>query len=311
MTLKEKTLTGLKWSFIDNFAGQAITFSSGIFLARLLSPKEFGLMGMITVFIAISQTFVDSGFIQSLIRKQDVTHKDYSTVFFFNIAVGAFFYILLFIFSGSISVYFEEPQLKIMVKVLGVCILFNSLNVVQVSILIKRLDFKLQAKINAISGILSGLIGLTLAYLGFGVWSLIWRMVAATFLITYMHWFFNKWKPSLIFSKQSFNELFGFGSKLLLVGLIDTIYRNIYYLVIGKYFSATELGYYTRADQFKDLPSQNINNVISKVTYPVLSTLQSDLPSLKVNYQKIIRSTMLISFVLMLGMAAEIGRAHV
>jgi len=304
MTLKEKTISGLTWSFIDNFIGQGINFLVGIILARLLTPKEFGLIGMIAIFIAISQSFVNSGFSQALIRKQNANQTDYSTIFYFNMLVGIFFYLLLFVFAGSIANFFDEPQLKMLVRVLGIGIIINAFTIIQTTTLTKNVNFKLQTKISVISGILSGLIGVALAYSGYGVWSLVWRTIAGYFVTSGLLWFWNRWKPIAVFSIQSLKELFSFGSKLLASGLIDTIYTNVYYLIIGKYFSASDLGYYTRAEMFKNLPSQNIQSVISKVSFPVLSSIQDDKTVLKTAYKKLIKSSMLITFVLMIGMAA-------
>lgn len=304
MSLKQKAINGLAWSFIDTFAGQGIQFIIGIILARLLSPREFGLIGMITVFIAVSQSFVDSGFSQALIRKKDCSKIDYSTVFLFNFAAGVLLFLLLVLSSPAISRFFEEPQLKLILQILSLVLIIDSLTIIQRTILIKRIDFKLQARISIIASTGSGTIAITMAYMGFGVWSLVILQISKQTIFSIFLWLWGEWKPIFAFSKKSFNELFGFGSKLLLSRLIETTYRNIYYLIIGKYFSAQELGFYTRADQFRNLPSQNITSVIQRVTYPVLATIQDDIPRLRNSYQKVIRSTMFITFILMFGMAA-------
>jgi O-antigen/teichoic acid export membrane protein len=304
MTLKQKTITGLIWSFIDNIASLGISFIVGIILARILSPKEFGLIGMLAIFIAISQSFVDSGFSQALIRKQNCTQEDYSTVFYFNVVVGVFFYILIFVCANSISLFFHEPILTGLIRVLGLSLIINSFSIIQSTLLTKNIDFKLQAKISVIASLIPGIIGIYMAYKGWGVWSLVALTLVKYTTNSFLLWCWNKWKPIWYFSQKSFKELFSFGSKLLVSGLIDTIYRNVYYLVIGKYYTATELGYYTRADQFQSLPSSNLQRIIGRVSYPVLTSIQEDIPRLKEAYQKLIKSTMLISFVLMLGMAA-------
>lgn len=304
MDLKQKTISGLLWSFIDNIAKRAITFIIGIMLARLLTPREFGLIGMLTIFIVISQSFIDSGFTEALIRKQKCNQTDYSTVFYFNLVVGILLYFLLFISANYISIFFNEPQLEIIVKLLGLGLIIESLTIVQRAVLIKRIDFKLQTKISIISSLISGIIGIVMAFKGFGVWSLVIMTLTGYAFTSFFLWLWNKWKPSWTFNMESFKEMFSFGSKLLLSALLNNIYNNIYLLIIGKYFSAAELGYYTRADQFKNLPSQNINSVIQQVSYPVLAEIQNDIPKLKGAYKKLIRSTMLITFVLMLAMAA-------
>lgn len=303
MNLKEKTVSGLLWSFIDNFTNLGAQFVVGIVLARILSPREFGLIGMLTIFIAISQSFIDSGFSNALIRKKDCTQTDYSTIFFFNLGVSLICYLLLFIFSGAISSFFNEPQLKALIQVLGIGLILNSFGIIQRTILTKSINFKLQTKVSLIASLGSGIIAIIMALKGFGVWSLIALTLSRYALTSTFLWVYTSWKPTLVFCKKSFNELFGFGSKLLLSGLIDTAYRNIYYLIIGKYFSAIELGFYTRADQFQSLPSSNLQGIIGRVSFPMLSSIQDDIPRLKEAYIKIIRSTMLITFTLMLGMA--------
>jgi len=304
MSLKQKTVSGLLWSFVDTIAGQGITFIVGIILARILSPREFGLIGMITVFIAVSESFINSGFSSALIRKKDCTNIDFSTVFYFNLAAGILFFLILFFTAPFIAGFFDEPQLTVIVQVLGIVLIIDSFTLIQRTILTKRIDFKLQARISVIASLGSGVIAIVMAYKGFGVWSLVAQRIAKQGLNSIFLWLWNRWKPLLVFSMQSFKELFGFGSKLLISGLIDTIYQNIYYLIIGKYFSAQELGYYTRADGFQRIPSQSLNGVIGRVSYPVLASIQDDKPRLKNNYQKLISSTMFITFILMLGMAA-------
>ena len=304
MTLKQKTVSGLLWSFIDNIATLGITFIVGIILARLLTPKEFGLIGMLTIFIAISQSFIDSGFRQALIRKQNCTDTDYSTVFYFSLVISVLAYLILFLGANSIGDFFNEPALKPLIRVLGIGLIINALAIIQSTLLTKLIDFKLQAKISVISSVLAGIISIYMAYTGWGVWSLVASSIIRNLVSSILLWFWSTWKPILVFSKQSFKELFSFGSKLLASGLIDTVYRNVYYLVIGKYFNSAELGYYTRADQFQGLPSSNLQSIIGRVSYPVLLTIQNDIPRLKDAYKNIIRSTMLITFVLMLGLAA-------
>ena len=304
MTLKQRTVSGLLWSFIDNIATVGITFLVGIVLARLLTPKEFGLIGMLTIFIAISQSFIDSGFRQALIRKQNCTDSDYSTVFYFSLAISIFAYLILFLGANAIGVFFNEPDLKPLIRVLGLGLIINALAIIQSTILTKLIDFKLQAKISLISSVIAGIISIYMAYTGWGVWSLVASSIIRNSVTSILLWIWSTWTPTLVFSIQSFIELFAFGSKLLASGLIDTIYRNVYYIVIGKYFNSAELGYYTRADQFQGLPSSNLQSIIGRVSYPVLLTIQGDILRLKHAYKNIIRSTMLITFVLMLGLAA-------
>lgn len=304
MSLKKKTVDGLLWSMIDSFANQGVQFIIIIVLARILSPREFGLIGMLTIFIAVSQSFIDSGFTSALIRKNDCTQNDYSTVFYFNIVISAISYFVLFIFSENISIFFKEPQLKYLIQVLGIGLLLNSLSMIQRAILTKDLNFKLQTRVSVISSSASGILAIIMALNGFGVWSLVALTLSRYAFSTLFLWIWSTWRPIWIFSKKSFDELFSFGSKLLISGLIDTIYRNVYNLIIGKYFSAAELGYYAQADQFQSLPSQNLNTIITRVSYPVLSIIQNDNVKLTSSYKKLIKSTMFITFILMMLLVA-------
>ncbi len=285
-------------------ASQIIHFIVGIILARILSPMEFGLIGMITIFIAVSQSLVDSGFQQALIRKQDADNTDFSTVFYFNFALGLLFYIILFFSARPISRFYDEVQLTEIIRVFGLVIVINSLALIQRARLIKAINFKLQTKISILSSSISGAVGIYMAYNGYGVWSLVWRTVVNQLFQAVLLWLFNRWKPGLIFSLNSLKQMFSFGSKLLISGLLDTLYKNINLLVIGKFFSAGELGFYSRADQFQKLPSANITATVQRVSYPVLTKVQDESARLKEGYRKIINSTMFISFTSMLTLVA-------
>lgn len=292
------------WSSLDNFASQGITFAIGIVLARLLDPKEFGIIGMTTIFISVSETFINSAFSEALIRKKDCTQDDYSTVFYYNLAVGLLLFAILYFSAPWISKFFGEPDLKNIVRALSMVLILSSLTVIQHTILRKRVDFKLLTRISLIASVGSGLIAILLAIRGFGIWSLVALTISRRTLISLFLWLWNWWRPALVFSISSFKELFGFGSNLLLSGLIDSIYINIYYPIIGKYFSASELGFYTRANAFSTFPSFNINSVINRVTYPILAQMQDNPVLLKEAYRRITKNIMLITFVVMLGLAA-------
>jgi len=305
MNLKQKAIHGALWSFFDAFASQGIQFFVGILLARLLLPHEFGIIGMITVFIAISQLFISSGFSNALIRKQDCTQLDYSTVFFFNLFISVLFFFLINILSETISSFFKEPQIENVLRALSFGLIIESISIIQRTILTKQVNFKLQTRISLIAGVIAGVVAVFCAYHKFGVWSLVALQLVRQTITAFLLWLWNKWTPSLIFSRKSFKELFGFGSKLLLSVLIDTIYKNMYYFIIGKYFSIVDLGYYTRADQFKNLASQNITSVIQRVSYPVLAAMQNDTNALKSSYRNLIRVVMFVTFLIMLGIASS------
>ncbi len=304
MSIREKTISGITWSIIDNFSYLGINFIIGIILARLLSPIEYGLIGMIMIFIAVSDAFIDSGFSQALIRKKDCTQQDYSTAFYYNLAVGLSCYLILFAAAGTISYFLNETRLVLLIRVLGFNLIINSFGIIQRTILVKRINFKLQAKISIVSSTFSGFVGIGMALFHCGVWSLVGQMMSKNICTVVLLHLGNRWKPTKTFDTRSFRDMFGFGSRLLLAELLNTAYRNVYYLVIGKYYSAEHLGFYTRAEQFKNLPTQNITSVIQRVTYPVLATLRDEPIQLKTGYKKLIKSTMLLSFVVSIWMAA-------
>ncbi len=303
-SLKNKAVKGVSWSFVDNVASSGVSFLIGLFLARLLTPDEFGILGMITIFITVSNSIIDSGFSNALIRKIDVKPIDYNTVFYFNLAVGIVFYFILYVSSPAISDFFNEPILTPVTRVMGSVLIINALGIIQRTLLVIKVDFKTQTKVSIIASVLSGIIGIGMAITGLGVWSLVGQQIARQSLNTLFLWIFSRWRPAIEFSMQSFKELFAFGSKLLVSGLIDTIYNNIYYIIIGRFYSASQLGQYTRAEQFNTIFSNNLTSVIQRVSYPVLSSIQNEPERLKIAYRKVIKITMLITFTCMLGLAA-------
>lgn len=303
-TLKNKTIKGVSWSFIDNIAGSGIMFLVGLILARILTPKEFGLIGIISIFIAVFNSIVDSGFSNALIRKNNSTHVDYNTVFIFNLILSGVLFLGLYFFAPFIGTFFKEPQLVPLTRAMSVIVLINAFALVQRTLLVKRVDFKTQTKISIIASITSGVVGIGMALIGFGVWSLVAQQITRQLLNTIFLWIFNKWIPKLEFSIKSFKELFGFGWKLLLSGLISTIWEQLYQVVIGKFYTKSDLGQFTRGKQFTDIFSSNLTGVVQRVSYPVLSTIQDDNERLKHAYKKVIKSSMFVTFILMLGLAA-------
>lgn len=302
--LKVKAVNGALWNFTESIVGQGFTFFVGIVLARLLSPAEIGQISLIIVFITFSQVFVNSGFSSALIRKQDCTQDDYSTVFYYNLIVGLLLYCLLFLFSNSIGKLLNDHQMPLLIKTLGLILIIDSLAMIHRTKVVKEINFKLQARISIFSYVLSGGIAIVLAFFNFGVWSLVAQRLIKQFSDSVLYWILNRWKPEWNFSVRSFKQLFGFGGKLLVSNLIDSIFQNVNYFVIGKYFSVNDLGLYYKADEFKKLPSQNIYAVISKVSYPVLAELQNDNDLLKHYYKRLIKSTMFVTFLLMFGLIA-------
>lgn len=300
--MKNKTIKGLIWTFSDLILNQGLQFIIQVVLARLLLPEEFGLIGMITIFIAISNSIVDSGFSNALIREDKVTQEDYSTVFYFNLATAIILYLILYISSPSIGHFFSEPKLSSILRVLAITLIINSFGLIQKTILTRQLEFKLQMVINMIASIGSGISAIILAYLGFGIWSLVFRTIILQGLQAVLLCIVNRWSPSFVFSYKSFKKLFGFGWKLLVSGLINTIYNNLYYVIIGKIYSPTDLGYYTNAQKLRDVASNSISTAVQTVTYPVLSNMQSEEEKLRFSYRKMIRSAVYITFPVMVGL---------
>lgn len=303
-SLKSKTIKGASWSFIDSISSQGITFLVGLVLARLLSPEEYGLIGIITIFIAVFNSIVDSGFSNALIRKNDAKDIDYNTVFLTNLVISLVLFVSLFVSAPAIGTFFNQPQLIPLLRVMGSIVIINAFAIIQRTILVKKVDFKTQTKASLISSISSGVIGIGMALYGFGVWSLVGQQISRQLLNTVFLWLFSHWYPKLQFSFESFRDLFKFGWKLLVSGLIDTVWREIYQVIIGKCYSPASLGQYTRAQQFASICSSNLTVVVQRVSFPVLSSVQDDKERLKYGYKRIIKVTMLLTFTLMLGLAA-------
>ncbi|HOW98237.1 MAG TPA: lipopolysaccharide biosynthesis protein [Kiritimatiellia bacterium] len=304
MSLRQQTVSGLLWSFLDDLARGGLLFLSGLVLARLLTPREFGLIGMTTLFIAISQSIVNSGFNQALIRKQDCTQADYSTVFYFNLLVSFALYLLLFFAAGWIARFFREPPLEGIIRALGLGLLIGALGMVQQTQVVKEIDFKLLTRISLVSSAIGGALGIALAYAGYGVWSLVVMTLSRAAVELALLWRWRSWRPSLEFRWASFRAMFSFGSRLLASSLITTLYTQLFNVVIGRFFSAAELGQFTQAQTFRNLPSQRLTAVVQRVSYPALATLQEEAPRLKAAYRRMLQCTMLATFALMLGMAA-------
>lgn len=303
-SLKGKTIHGVIWSLIDNVSSSGVIFFVGIILARLLTPEEYGVMAMVSIFIAISNSIIDSGFSSALIRKVKVKPIEYNTVFYFNLLISLLLYICLFFISPFIALFFREPILCEVMRVIGLILIINALSIIPYTIFVREINFKTQTIISLIASVGSGVIGVWMAFSGQGVWSLVGQQLGRQCLNTLFLWFFCHWKPTVSFSMTAFKEMFGFGSKLLLSGFLDTIYKDIYYIVIGRCFSSSILGQYTRAKQFSMVFSTNLTTVVQRVSFPVLSSIQDDSIRLREAYRKVIKSTMLVSFACMLGLAA-------
>lgn len=301
--LKQKTKIGIIWNILEKIAVQGIGFVLNIILARLLTPHDYGTVGMLTIFLTFSNVFIDSGFSRALIQKQDRTEKDYSTVLIFNIAISIFIYIILFFASPAIAQFYKTPELLQLQRVFFLVIILNSLTVVQNAQLQINVDFKHIAIINSFSVILSGIIAIVAAYNGLGPFALVIQTLSKALISAIMFWIIGKWMPKTGFSKKSFKNLFGFGSKLLVSGLLSTTITNVYNLVIGKVYNPASLGYYTRAQQFPEITSGTIASVLNTTTFPLMSSLQNNKDELANTLKKLIKMTSMIVFPAMIGLA--------
>lgn len=298
---KKGVSNSVLWSAIERFSVQGIQFILNIIIARLVTPTDYGLIAMLGIFLAIAQTFIDSGFSNALIQKQDRNETDYSTVFYFNILVGIATYLILFLSSPYIAGFYHEPQLEIVTKVVGLNLVINSFTIVQRAKLIIELNFKLQAILALTAVITSGIIGVYLAYNGLGVWALVFQALLNNLLNSLLLVIFTKWKPKRIFSYSSFKHLFSFGSKLLAGALLHTVYMNSYTLIIGRFFSPSDLGFFNRANTIAQYVSTNFTNIISRVTYPIECKIQNDNRELQDKFFLFLRMATFVIFPLMVG----------
>lgn len=302
--LKDKAISGVKWNAIGRFSTQGVNFVIGLILARLLTPSDYGTVGMVGIFFAIAQTFIDSGFGSALIRKNDCDDADYSTAFYFNIMVSLACCICLYFASPFIAKFFNTLILKDIIRVMSLNMFLSSFAIVHSARLTHSIDFKSQTRIKFIAAILSGACGLLMAYRGFGVWSLVLQNLISTIIRVLLYFMYTKWIPKLQFSKESFKYLFGFGSKILIASLLHTIYNNMATFIIGKVYAAKDLGFYTRGQSLASFLSTNVSGILQSVTYPVLSKIQDNDSYLIESYRKLIAMSSMVIFFGMFLLAA-------
>jgi teichuronic acid exporter len=289
VSLKSIATKGIFWSAVDKFAVQLGQFAVGVILARILMPEDFGLMGILVIFMALSQTFVESGLGTGLIQRQNRSEIDFSTLFVFNLGVSSFFYFLLFFSAPYISSFFGNPQLTDLIRILGINLFINAFAIVQRTKLSITINFKTIAKSNVIGMITGGLCGIIAAINGYGVWSLVIQMLTGSFCSSASLWFLSKWSPSVAFSKKAFKSLFGYGSKLLVASLYAQILNNVYNICLGKLYLTATLGYYTKAKSFADISAGTIVSVLQQSTFPILTSVQHDKERLISIFSKMIR----------------------
>lgn len=299
MNKSNKIIVGAKWSLIERLTLQSTQFLLGIIIARLVLPSEYGLIAMLSVFLAVAQVFIDSGFTYSLLQKQNRTDKDFSTVFVFNVVLAFAIYWLFFILARYIADFYNEEQLKPIIRVSFLALIINSFSIVQRVRFQIALNFKTQAYVAFVSTLISGVIAILLAYIGMGVWALVTQTLLASFMTTIGFWILGKWNMKLVFSKKSFNDLFPFGLKILITMLMDTVYVNLYNLLIGKTYSSENLGFYNRAFTLSQFPSRNLYNILNRVLFPVLCEQQNDTIQQTETYKKYIQLILFIVFPLM------------
>lgn len=296
-SLKQKTLHGIGWSAIDAFLGRGVTFLVGIILARLLSPSEYGLIGICVIFNSVLEGFVDSGFSTSLIRKKDVSKMDYNTMFIVNMVISLFMYVLLYVSTPLVAKFFEQPQLTSLIRVTGIVILFDGLSFTQNTILTRNINFKAKSIASLLSSVASGTIGVVLAFTGLGVWALVAQLLSKSLFNTVALWFINKWLPTLEFSMKSLRYMWGFGWKMLLTGLIDRVWQQANQIVVGKIYAPSTLGQYTKSTEYASLFSASINSIVMRVSFPVLSSIQDESSRMISAYRRIIKLTMFVTVI--------------
>lgn len=294
--IKKRTIFGMVWSAIDRFGSMAMSFASNLVLARLLMPDDFGVIGMLHIFIAISGAFMIGGFGDAIIQKKDATHTDYSTVFIWNMVLSVFFYVVLFFSAPAIARFYNMPSLCEVLRVYGLVLILVALSVVQNAILRKELRFKALSIRNLSASFVALVVGVVMAYLGFGAWSLVASALVNQMMNVILVWGISSWRPSLVFNKNSFKDLFAFGGMMMLTSLVDKTYANLQGLLIGKWYSASELGYYTQASKLENVPTGSLSYIVSNVSFPVFSKLQNDKDKLLYGLRKNIKAITYLNF---------------
>lgn len=303
-SIKKKAIRGVAWSAIEKILRQGFMTLFAILVARQLEPSDYGLVAMLNIFIILAQLFVDSGFVEALIRKQDCTEIDFSTTFWFNIGVALTIYAILYITSPFIAQFYDEPLLEDILIWVSLVFVINSFRVVQQAKLHIALDFRRQAWISFLSILISGMVGIWMSRNGFGVWTLVWQMLLNNLLNVVLLWLSANWAPSFRFSYASFKSLFCFGSKLLITRVLHTLYTNGSYLLVGKFYTSVLTGLYSQSVQISSFLPLSISDVMARVAYPIECELQHDDEALQRVFFRFLRLNAFIVFPLMMGLAA-------
>lgn len=303
-SLKDKTVKGVGWSAADSILGHGVTFLVGLVLARLLTPSEYGLIGIVLIFTSVLGGFVDSGFSAALIRKKGATDVDYNTMFITNMVMSVLMCVLLYVFAPTIAHFFERNELVDLVRVMGLMLIFQALSITQVTILTKRLDFKSKTYASLSAAVLSGVVGIAMAFCGFGVWALVGQKLSHSLCYSISLWIVNKWWPKGTFSRKSFAYMWDFGWKMMVSGILNNIWEQLYQVIVGKFYSPSTLGQYTRAREYATIFSANFTSIIQRVTFPVLSEVQDDTTRMVVAYRRIIKVTMFVTCICLIALGA-------
>jgi len=304
MSLKRKAIGGVVWTVIDTFVLRGLSLVATIILARWLGPEEFGLVGMIAVFIAIGTSITDSGLSSSLIRTKNADDSDFSTVFLLNLGVSLAVYLVLFFAAPFIAIFFKQSVLTNLVRVYCLSFIFSAFSAVQLARLNTTMQFKKITQLNLPGTVVGTLVGLAMGYFGLGVWSIVGMYLVSQLVKSISLWTSSSWRPSFKYSKEKAKYHYGFGYKLMLSSLLNTIFQNIYNIIIGRFYSARELGFFERSKSFNEYPVTTITSVISKVTFPILASLQDEKERISFVYKKLMQLTFFITAPLMLGASA-------
>lgn len=288
-TLRDKAISGIFWSFLQKVGSRGIQLIVTVILARILTPRDFGLIGMLSIFIAIGQTLMNAGFSQALIQKKNADEEDYSSVFYINLATSIAIYFVLFYTAPYIADFYKQQSLTALTRVLALIFIINAFSYVQEARMQKEMGFRTLMLIHLPSTILSGVVAIIMAVEGYGVWSIVAQQVIMRFAYAVQIWIYSKWRPLPSFNKAKARSLFSFGSKLMISGIIGTVYRNVYLVIIGKFFSPASLGFYQTANNLIEYPTDTFTSILNNVTFPVFSSIQDNDKRLKEGYKKVIQ----------------------
>lgn len=301
-SLKQKSISGVVWALAEQFGLYGVKFVLGVILARLLTPADFGLIGMITVFFAVAEVFVNSGFGMAYVQKKQINEADADTVFYTNLLISIVLFVILFFSAPAIARFYEQPLLVDLMRVMSFVVVINAFNIIQRAQIVRDVNFKKLTKVTIISTTFSGIIGIVAAYTGFGVWALVIQSLCNRSFVAIGFWISTPYRPGRQFSLNAFKEMFSFGSWILITNVVRKIFDNIYILVIGKFFPVAQLGFYSKAKQFQQMASVNIGNAIGSVAFPVYSRIQDDKNKLREGMRKFLVYSMFFMLPILVGL---------